>query len=447
MSLKKVFITATLLTSCLLAGCEKKNNYFKDYSFTAEASSEQYEKINKGIDSSANAVSKVTRTFKAYRKYNLTSYSGTEETATEILEDSNNKNLLIFESSISVDTSMKEKGLELKEKSKQVRQEWDTGVGYAIIATETTSNKVTSNNTQAYELSSTISSADSKKNRIRTLMKLTDNDRKVINIYNDVYLNKDGSFTYIKENEVTKKVTPVDLGKSSKEYVKQTRKQTVYTINKDYHFTSYYEYSEESTNRDPDTNEWYDSVKVVSYNYTSLQFEYGTRGKADVKELTNKVVAKKDLVVRQDILAYETTAAYAAGSYYIPDGTPETQKTANISNRKELDNGYEYTFTSELYTGSNYSSDYPRAQRFELAITSIGKNCQVKTDTYPIKFSNNVINTSWKIDDGYYSLINYADTTYYVNEMVTTTVYFTFVIEFANQKVTVKSIDTRGSAY
>ncbi len=442
MNLKRVLITASLLAACFVTGCQKKSNdYFKQYSFTAKATTEQLENINKGIESSGKAVSKVIKEYKHCVDYALLGAKESYSTTTLILDDTTNKDLLIFKSTSDVDSVNKEEGLEFKENRKEERQEWDTGVGYAVISTDVTINKVTENRTQAYELDK-ATSGESKKNRILTMMELTDVSRKIKVINPSVYQNKDGSFTYIEENDVTKTISSVDLGKSTKELVKETRKQIVYTISKDYRFTSYYSYQEESTNRDPMTNEWYDKVKVVSYSYTSLEFEYGARETASVKELTNKAVAKKDILVSRAVRTYETTAQDSAGTYYIPENPLETEENANITSITEDFNGYKIVFNSNLYSGASYSGDFPRAQRFELLITSISKDNQVKTNVYPINYKENIITNS-VIEKDNYSVITANENTYFSHSVSGTTYTLIFTIEFTHQKAYVESLEIR----
>lgn len=442
MNLKRALITASLLASCFVTGCQKKgNDYFKQYSFTAKATTEQLENINKGIENSGKAVSKVIRENKHCVDYALLGAKESYSTTTLILDDTTNKDLLIFKSTSNVNSVNKEEGLEFKENKKEERQEWDTGVGYAVISTDTTINKVTENRTQAYELDK-ATSGESKKNRILTMMELTDVSRKIKVINPSVYQNKDGSFTYIEENDVEKTISSVDLGKSTKELVKETKKQIVYTISKDYRFTSYYSYQEESTNRDPMTNEWYDKVKVVSYSYTSLKFEYGTRATTSVKELTNKAVAKKDILVSRAVRTYETTAQNSTGTYYIPENPLETEENANITSITEDLNGYKIVFNSNLYSGASYSSNFPRAQRFELMVTSISKDNQIKTNIYPINYKKDIIANSVIEADNYF-VLSANDNTYFMHRMSGTTYMLVFTIEFTHQKASVKSLEIR----
>ena len=441
MKFKRLLITASLLASCFVTGCQKKDNgYFKQYSFTAKANSEQIDKIDKCIDSCANSVSRVTRKHVAYTCSNLGSVDQSSDTVADIMNDSTNKNLLLLKTSNTSNVLTKEDGLEFKENRTEISQEWDTGVGYSIISTDTTVNKVTENRTQAYEMSASTKSEENKKNRILSLMELKNFNGASSVINTSIYQNKDGAFTYVKDNEVTRKSTLVDLGKSTKEYITETKKQVIYNINKDYRFTNYYTYTEESTNRDPDTGEWYDSVKVVRYSYTSLSFDYGTRANASVKELTNKAVAKKDILVGRKIRAYEITAKFSGGSYYIPLGEQETEQDANITSITELNNGYQIAFNSNLYSGSSYSNDYPRAQRFALVVTSISTNNQIKTKAYPINYNKSVITNS-NVDESIYQVIDENTYTYFMHTMSGTTFTLKFNIEFTNQRVAVKSLE------
>lgn len=438
MSFKKVLITTALLIPCLLAGCEKKGGYFKEYTFNTEATDEQKGKIADAIKDNVGKVSKIIGVSNTYSDNVLRQYSSKDEVTTEILEDSSNTKLLILNQTASSISSSEEEGIKVERNIKEVKKEWDTGVGCAIVTYETTTNKTTSNRSQTYTLS--LDNEKNKEQRITSLMGLENIKNYITAINSMIYINRDGSYTFIRNNEVSKTVSYIDVGKSTKEYIKESKTQEVYTISKDYKFTSYYKYTEESSNRDPSTNEWYKSVKVTSYSYKSLKFEYGKRSIASVDELTNKAVVKKDLIVSKSIKCYETVT----DSNTIAGNPQDSEVEVSINYEKEIDNGYEFSFNSNLSRGYSSSTDINPAQRFEIQVSTITNNNKIKTETYRLTFDNSVIETT--LDKAYEILLvgNNPRLTYLVNTSRAVNLYLTFVVELTNgNTVTVKSITIR----
>ena len=287
MKAKKTILGAAFFSLFVLSACQngipdiKKTDYFKEYTFEARATSEQIKAIQDGIKDGVNTLSWVSVKSEAYTKSKLSESFDTIDAKARILEDASNRSLLIMESTGSTNKQSKSGGITMKQSTSNEEIRFDGGKGTVYTISRDTVNGSLEEKTVTSSVPSGKNSKTYKDDAISQLLGTSDNID-----YAACYANKDGSFTCVGSSSVTKTVTAVEWGASTKELIKESKTQSVLFVDKDYRVTSYYHYSEQSSNRDGNTGEWYDSVQITSYDYYSLVCHYGTRASASVSELT-----------------------------------------------------------------------------------------------------------------------------------------------------------------
>ena len=292
MKMKKLFLGVSFFSLLVLGACEKgipnidKTDYFKEYSFDTKATKEQTDAIVNGINSGVYLLSSVSIKTEAYEKSNLIERYETGDSKIKILEDKNNLDHLIKERTTSSDSLTKSNGTTVKQSEKSVSTEWDAGGGKIYYMSKRTTNG-SEEETASYTPNSSGSIASNKDRKMDAIKQLIITGMSDFNA-SSCYANKDGSFTCVATSQVSRSVTAVEWGTSTKEYIRETRSQAVSFFDKDYRLTKYYSYQEATTNRDASTGEWYDSVKLVAFTYRLYEYHYGNRESASISELTKK---------------------------------------------------------------------------------------------------------------------------------------------------------------
>ena len=122
MNCKKVFISTALLSFLLLSGCQsqqgKKTNYFKEYTFIAEATAKQIEEIESGLAKSVFDISGGTEKTETYSKSVLNEVSQTVEGKAKVLEDKSRPNAFVIETEGTINLSRTGNGIKIKESIK-----------------------------------------------------------------------------------------------------------------------------------------------------------------------------------------------------------------------------------------------------------------------------------------------------------------------------------------
>ena len=105
---------------------------------------------------------------------------------------------------------------------------------------------------------------------------------------NTAYKGK-SDFAFI-ASTYNKQVTAAQWGSDTKEKIVIQKNQFVCKVDKNYHITSFYDYTEQITNRDPNSGEWYKKEQTVLKANQSVKFSYGKKADAGSKKtnLTNK---------------------------------------------------------------------------------------------------------------------------------------------------------------
>lgn len=390
--MKKVL--GALALACVLmtaSGCGSKNSgaagtdHFKEYSFTNPVTETQKAKIKEGLEKSLDSLSSITGKYEFNSKYSSATSKQTLEGTLKVCEDSSRPNQLIITYSLSGSSNSISDGITLTSKTKSQYKIWDGGHSYAITSTTTTTDGVTKDEYEADEI--TEGSKAYKDEKIKQNVSFPSSSSL------SYYQNSDGSFTAI-YSEIDKSVSGVQWGNETKEHIEETKEQRVYKISKDYLLKSYYFYEEHSSNRDPETNEWYGSVQVYSRYYTSIEYKYGKREYVSIDKL-NSSVSSQEIPLAMSIKEINSTHSESDFSV-ISENEGYTVSCSSVS---DSDGAKRYRFvTNEIegYYGSGYYG-----KRFVLNITSLRGATSLSQKEIKLSVSNEV-GTDYNVSNYFY---------------------------------------------
>lgn len=425
--MKKSLAILSTLAFLLLCGCSSDKNsqsksveekgYFKEYTFSDELSKETIASIQQELARSALSVSSVTLTTETYQNSGFKTSKSSSEVKTTLYDDPSKLDNYIAVSDSTASSDNTSDGITVKRNVTAKSTSWDASNGYILTMTSSTSNGASSSNNSAY-LFSTTSSAY-KTSRIKAYTALPTG----LTFYD----NPDGNYTYLKSS-ISKSVTAVEWGSQTKEYVVFSRTQQVYNISKKtMRLTDYYSYTENQTNRDPSTGEWYDKVQISSYSYTTGKLEYGSRSQKSIAELNS---AASGVVFASSFAAYSrsTTASYdsTTQTYIINEST--VSKSAVTCRETANNDG------STLLEITSYFSSYSNtAQGFTVEVTSIVGSNKPTVSTYELRFDNSVNQTGYAITD--------TGTRTYLIGTYSSSSNFTIRARYSNNSISVESIN------
>ena len=281
-------IALFLLLACAsitVSGCNEKGaggaNHFKEFSFTGTVDQEQRTKIEEGILKNAENLRSIVMKVERHQKSALSKTVTTAESTTKLLDDPSNMDLFIANDVTTMNREQTSDGITLKQKAKIETKQWDGGNQVEYTYTVSTVDGVKKETTSTSPISD--ASVIYKKATIV----------EYISTFSDeytLYKNSDGSFAAIR-SDVSKTVSGVQWGAETKEYIEESKSQTVYSISKDYRLINTYSYEEMAANRDQETGEWLSSVQVYSRSYASIDYKYGTRDKGSINDLNKLITA------------------------------------------------------------------------------------------------------------------------------------------------------------
>ncbi len=289
-----------VLSAIFLSGCNggKVDDYFKEYSFTQALSSEEKNSLYESMKENASSLKKISSKKETYEETELYKNTSSSELTTIFYDDPSNPDLWIRENNQNNRVSRCANGITFNSDSNEKVTQWDGGNGYLYKSTtESTKNSEPKTSHTANTIQGETS-AEYKKKSFQSLIP-------DLNAW-EVYKNGDGSFTMI-ASQVNKRVEAVSWGKDTKELLTLSKRQSVYSISKDFYINSYYSYQETKTNRDPNTYAWYDSERITSNSYTFIKYEYGTRDKNSIEAL-NKSIENIEFISATQLVKYDNTA-------------------------------------------------------------------------------------------------------------------------------------------
>ena len=178
----------------------------------------------------------------------------------------------------------------------------------------------------------------------------------------------DGSEYAIVASYQTKTVLDIAVGSSSKEYVEETNSQFICRVDSNYYVTEATYVSEYSTNRDPDTNEWYKKTKTLSSSKITVVPTYGTLYKRAETEL-KQLLAGTTII--WNVTPIIKTAYYNGSSSNFPSSvfTPtETISNTTITYNKIDDINFTSSFMLTNVDSSTISKANAFFEEFEFVI-------------------------------------------------------------------------------
>lgn len=279
--MKKIIVPVMFVLSLILCSCSNDikpgASHFKEYTFSNVADSDTQSKIKQGLTNNATMFSKIKFYHETYSNYGSAKYKYTYDMYGNVYDDPNNMDLYIVTAGGTMIEQSSSNGANIYVKEVVKMYEWDGGDGYSYQIYERNSNGDKS--TEKSKNKITMTSKQYKDYNI-SLNGITQLD-------GVIYKNKDKTYTCVEESDISKKVVAVQWGSGTKEQVTIYKRQTIYSIDKEYRIKSGYSYSEHVSNRDPDTGEWFDEEKIIESSYFKYTFEYGRREKKSVETLNN----------------------------------------------------------------------------------------------------------------------------------------------------------------
>ena len=384
-----------LALACVLmtaGGCGSKNSgaggtdHFKEYSFTKEVSEEQKAKISDGLEKSLDSLSSISAKYEYYTKNNSSNSKLTAEGTLKVCEDSSKPQQLIINYTVSSTNYSTSDGITLNNKIKMQKKSWDGGRGYAVSATTTTNNGVTTDEYDADEI--IVSSKEYKNSAIKQNVSFPSSSDL------EYYQNSDGSFTAI-YSEVDKDVSGVQWGNETREHISESKEQTVYKITKDYRLKSYYTYEERSSNRDPSTDEWYSSVQVYARSYVSIEYKYGKRESSSIEKL-NSSVSNQEIPL--GVSVKEVNSKHSNSSYALV--SESEGESVSFSTTTKSDGTKVYRFISNSLEG--YDGEYYYGKRFVFVSTYLRGATSVSTRQVKLELTEET-SISYDVSNYYYS--------------------------------------------
>ena len=374
--MKKILCSAILAISLIgVAGCdlltkEKENTgYFKEYSFKEEASVDKLRLIEK-FDG-YQKLSKIKDKAELYSITNLKETKTTGYEETRCYRDTSNSDNFILDRTTTEDYKSAEEGLTVERHESSNRISY-TSSGHLYTVKDV---KVDDKTYQDYTVSN------------YTPAKFVDYAEQYFykTPTGTPYVDKDGNIVYI-TNSVSKNVTTVNYEGKTKDHIQASRTQKVYKFDKSnqYGLTSYYEYVESSTNKDPVTGEWYNKEQLVGYSYRSREYVYNNNNYRSIADLKTKYKTQK--FTFHTALNEYTASVNTSGSEYTVSGS-ESRLNLDYSfdDRINADGNHEYNFRRDVnYTGSGYT-----AKRYEFVIYSIQDDVESEK-TYPVVYQASV---------------------------------------------------------
>ena len=264
---KIVFIILLLLVSASLVGCTKYSaKSFNDLTFERRLTAKEKQEAITKIEENFISFSKVTAEVNSFEKYGqIDNSQSINFTVTAY------RNFYVHAEGKRVEES-KESGVGFKIDEKTSFDLWDNSELNTIMHKSANGDDVEF--TTLYNYLGAENPDDIKKNAYSYVLTLIKTIAGNYNNY-DGYKTKDGYALVVSDK--SEEYTPVNWGNTVKEYYELEESQNIVLINDDYQITEYVSYESYTTNRDPDTKEWYSRNKEISRNSVSIKVAYGSR--------------------------------------------------------------------------------------------------------------------------------------------------------------------------
>ena len=342
--MKKLIIVSIALSLFSLTGCNSKGlkdpGYFKDYTFNCD--------YLKGMDKTAleeevmknlASISSYDMIVEQHSKTNVKEEHLSGKVSVKIGEDTKSKDNFIMFSNMEVSQKKKENSVTFEQNIKQEIKEWDAGNGLTFVNEKLTTNKEKKEIYYASPYEGT--SADNKADRLDNLRENYFLPRLETDLM--IFKKTDGSYIAI-YSTIYSRNHPYSDNNVQKDRVKIERTQNVLEINKNHRLVSYHYYEDLKTNKDPDTGEWYDSLRLVSYNYGSVKYGYDKRQSDNIGSL-NKAAGNRQYFYSTSLYGDFIRADFDDDTrkYSVNEASGDKRELMTVT---ELNDGYTHLYTT-----------------------------------------------------------------------------------------------------
>ena len=274
--MKKIIAAFILIITLSFSfGCTKYSaSRFNDLKFDDELTAKEKNDLLEKLEDSFISFSKVTISMESFEKYGQID---NKETA-ELSFKAYNNFLVVGEGKHTKDVD--DNGIRYNKKSTIEMDAWANDESNKVIMFYATDGDEDYSELMSY----TNENASTRKNEaylflLDRLEDLVDEDFEDLNGYK----LKGGGYALAISNK-NEAYNATTWGTETRERYTLNETQIVVIIDKDYRITEITMYSSSSTNRDPDTGEWYSSTKKISGTSVTIKVSYGSR-----KDDTSKV--------------------------------------------------------------------------------------------------------------------------------------------------------------
>ena len=269
-----IAILILMVAAIVLCGCTSYSaNKFNDLKVEEALSNKEKTKLLEEIEKTFVEFSKVTISSESFEKQGQTDNVEKVEITFKAYS-----NYLVVGSG-KYDVKENEEGISFQQSEKIEMSIWASDENKAILLY----SKDGDDEDYSFYSSFTEENASTKKNDVylfvyNYLENMSDEFENL-----KAYKLKNGGYM-LAASEKNESYNAVAWGNETKERYNLQESQIIVIIDKDYHITGITVYSSKSTNRDPDTGEWYSKTKKVEGTSVSIEISYGSR-----KEDSSKV--------------------------------------------------------------------------------------------------------------------------------------------------------------
>lgn len=263
-----LFVLVCMLGACNTYSAKKFNN---NLVFNEVLTAKEKEDLIKEIEAKWLGFSKVT--IKTETKYESNAaYS--KQTNKQVYKAYKN-GLVSGDCTIKVDDYSD--GVKVKYTKNYQINIWDMSEENKIMNSSNISGETNYTTTSIYV------EADKQDAYKKVYMEVLDNIEAMTATFNSLTAYKTKSGYVLMDSTKNENYSGVAWGNETKERYSLNQQQIIFVVNKDYEIEKVVYYNEIITNRDPDTNEWYDGTRKVSSASIEVKVKYGdTKENADL---------------------------------------------------------------------------------------------------------------------------------------------------------------------
>ena len=281
-----VAIFLVMIIVVLSFGCTNNSaNRFSDLSFDDELSNKEYNELLEKMEDAFIGFSKITISYEDFEKYGQVD----NKDSMEFTVKAYNNYLAVIEGKST--KRVDEEGIRYTSTSKATMDIWADDTLKMIITHHAEDGE---DDYYAQGMYTEENASDKKKQVYQYFYEYLQD---ILDFeFDDLkgYKLKGGGYALANSNK-NESYAAVAWGNETRERYNLNESQIVVIIDKDYRITEITMYSSGSTNRDPDTNEWYSSTRKISGTSATIKVTYGSR-KDDTQKVSNLTNGYKEYV-------------------------------------------------------------------------------------------------------------------------------------------------------